>query len=900
MVANAAPPAAATASDLVLKVTSPRAPRNLLARKRLRSDAERLQGRAAILVQAAAGFGKTSLLAQWRLEYLARGAVVAWLSCQQGDDPERFVHALVLAVRVGSGRPTFGHTLMEGAASPGQEGVTTWLADVALSAMDVVLIVEDADRLPEGSRRSLSYLLHNAPANLRVVVAARPDCELEVADLVSYGHCVVVGTGALRFTVDETLALARQALDRPPGPDVAARLHELCDGWPLGLQIALSALAQGADAPALLDATAARVGELHDRFVDLLLANLHRDDAAFLVRIALVDVLHPDLCRALTGEDDAADRLARLVRDTPVFATTEDGEWLRMHRLARDVLRARATDVPAEERQALHARASQWLAGRGLLEDAARHALAAGHADVAYDLAERCLYEGMMRHGHVGTVLEWLGQLPRDELDRRPRLLLAAAWALAVSGRHEEAEALVARILAHAGDEAALRCECALILSGAAGLADDPDRFVELHEPWAESPPLTDPMLLHVHANRRAFRALFGGDPATARRCQQQAPRSDFGSGYAHLARWGDLVTALTYLWEGQAMLTENLLRPVLAAAEVELGRRDPMVCMLAALLAAAVWERDQPQEAVALLANRLDVLERTGVPDILHLAYRTAARIAAAEGAEHRALELLEAMHTAGQARRLPRLEIASLLDQVRLNARRYRGETCRALLARIDAVLARDDVPRGPLWRRNAELLRQLARGNAAIAARAWRDALEPLAQAADLAAATGLRRVQIEVMALRAFALDQDGRDATALLREAIDLAQAFGLTRLFADAHPDLGEWAARVRAGDGPAARAGVAPMPAAAGAVARPREGTALRATPSMALTPKERGVLELLARNLSNKEIALAMQVGEETIKWHLKNLFGKLSAGNRKQVVRRAQLLGLLEAGA
>jgi LuxR family maltose regulon positive regulatory protein len=65
-------------------------------------------------------------------------------------------------------------------------------------------------------------------------------------------------------------------------------------------------------------------------------------------------------------------------------------------------------------------------------------------------------------------------------------------------------------------------------------------------------------------------------------------------------------------------------------------------------------------------------------------------------------------------------------------------------------------------------------------------------------------------------------------------------------------------------------------------------------------LTPKEREVLELLARNLSNKEIALAMQVGEETIKWHLKNLFGKLAAGNRKQVVRRAQLLGLLADAA
>ena len=55
--------------------------------------------------------------------------------------------------------------------------------------------------------------------------------------------------------------------------------------------------------------------------------------------------------------------------------------------------------------------------------------------------------------------------------------------------------------------------------------------------------------------------------------------------------------------------------------------------------------------------------------------------------------------------------------------------------------------------------------------------------------------------------------------------------------------------------------------------------------------------MLELLARNLSNKEIAQAMAVGEETVKWHLKNLFGKLDAGTRKHVVRRAQILGLLE---
>jgi len=100
-------------------------------------------------------------------------------------------------------------------------------------------------------------------------------------------------------------------------------------------------------------------------------------------------------------------------------------------------------------------------------------------------------------------------------------------------------------------------------------------------------------------------------------------------------------------------------------------------------------------------------------------------------------------------------------------------------------------------------------------------------------------------------------------------------------------------------GSGQAAGAGPGPL----AAPLRPQSGPAVaktRSNPTMALTPKEREVLELLARNLSNKEIGLAMQVGEETIKWHMKNLFAKLDAGTRKQVVQRSRILGLLETEA
>ena len=886
-------PIASPADELLLKVTPPRVAQHLVTRSRLLSDDERLRAPAVVLVQAPAGFGKTSLLAQWRLEHLARGAVVAWVLAQREDGPQRLVQALALAVRAAAGRPGFGHTLLGSTAAVGIESVTAWLAEVAQTALDVVLFVDEADRLPAPSLAALAYLLRNTPPNLRVVVAARTDCSLEIDDLIDYGQCTLIGTAQLRLQLDETLELVRKRLGSRFDPDAAARLHDLTEGWPLGLQLALSA--QGSEASSLAASASGAQGDaLRAHFVGWLLSKLDAADLAFLERVAILDHLHEELCDALLQSTDAGARLRRLARDTPIFVAAEVGDWMRLHSLARDLLRERFAALPEAERNAVQTRAADWLAAHGLPEAAAGHAWRAGQNDRACELAERSLYESLMTHGRQRNVLEWLDRLPADEVDRRPRLLRAAAWSLALGDRHEEAGRMVERILAQPGVDDALQCECALILSGAAVFADDPDRFAALHDRWADDPPLRDPLLRRVHANRSAFRVLLEGEPALARLRLQR----DTNAAPDYLSRWGDFIVGLSYLWEGQVDLAAKLLRPALAQAEADLGRRSPFAAMLGSLLAAAVWEQDQPAEARALLAHRIDVLERSGLPETVLLGYRTLARIAVAEGAENRALELLGALHAAGLARRLPRLCVASLADQVRLHARRFRPETCRELCARIDAFLAGAGHPQGPLWRLSVDVLREMAHAHAAIAAQDWRLALEALARADALAQERKQGRLHIELLGLRAFALDRRGEKSIALLREAADLAQAYGLRRVFDDTHPALGDWVRQALSapGRGQAGAAGAlaAPMRAPPPAAGAP----VLRVNPSTALTPKEREVLELLARNLSNKEIGLAMQVGEATIKWHMKNLFAKLDAGTRKQVVQRARILGVLEA--
>ena len=853
-------------------------------------SAEALRGHPVILVQAPAGFGKTSLLAQWRREHLAQGTVVAWVSSESRDDAQRFVESLVLAVRQGAGRPNFGRTLVDSSQRP-LERATSWLAEIAQAALDAVLFVDEAEQLPSESVEVLVYLMRNAPPNLRVVVAARPELKPAIDDLVDYGQCKVVGASLLRFHLAETIALIDNRFGSRLDANAAARLHELVEGWPLGLQLVLAAISSSADPNADL-ALLARMDDLRNQTVAVLLSNLDPQDVDFLSRVAIVEFVQPQLCQAIVGEATAAERLARLANDTPMFTADERGGWLRMHQLVRDVLGRRFASLPADQQAQAHAGAARWLAENDLLEAAGRHALLSGQKEWAYDLAERSLYRELMAYGRQGAVREWLGRLPVEELDRRPRLLLAAAWTLATSGRHAEGAKLVTRILAQPGVDESVRCECSLILAAAAFYSDDLDYFVELSGSWADNPPLADTFLRHFYACQAATRSLLAGEPALSRLQAQQVVDGAGAASYA--GRWAQCTIGVTYLREGQVTLAERQLRATLSAAEIDLGRRGQFTCMAASLLAAALWEMDRIAEAGTVLANRLDVLEHSGSVETLCLAYRTLARTALVSGAEHRALEALEALYAVGLSRSLPTACVSSLVEQIRLHARRFRPETCRDLVERINDHVTAAASSRGPIWLRAMQVQRCLAAAYSAIAAQEWRSALAPISEGDALVQQSRLGLLHIEFQGLRALCLDRCGEDVRSLLREASDLAQALGLRRIFVDAHPLLADLMRQT----GPAA---TEHNPSLAGPTkASPEPGPRLRVSPSMVLTPKEREVLEQLARSMSNKEIALAMQVGEQAIKWHVKNLFVKLDAGTRKQVVQRARIFGLLEEEA
>jgi LuxR family maltose regulon positive regulatory protein len=880
-----------------LKTVPPRLGRAVLTRPRLEQRWADLSERTAIVVTAPQGFGKTTLLAQWRRNWLAQGALVAWAALDAQDDRGSFVELLYFALQSATGRASFAGTTIQNEVESNREldALTSLLADVALLATPVVVVLDDAHRMPQPVLRELlAYLLNNAPPNLQFLVGSRRPLELDLADLIAGGRLAAINVGDLRLSLPETLEVLRARLGNRIGLDDAVHLHDLTEGWPLGLQLAVLMIEPATDLHEMIGQLSARRGDLQRFFFESLLARLPPEEAAFLVRISILEAVTPDLSRAITGSPHASRYIQRLVAESPVVTEGEGIDTIRLHHLARDFLLGQFDRLPAEERSACYRRAATWYAEHGLLQEAAKHALAAGDEDLAVAHASRCLLD-IAREGRLAEAQEWISRLPASVMARDVRLQLTAAWITALGSGAAAVPALLEGIARHPQFDDECRLRSGLIAAGSAIFCDKPGLIADAVRAWKQAPSLVSPLDEIVLANSHATLALHLGENERVRRLLEapvaRAPRD---AGLRLTIGFADLLVGLSHVFEGNADRAVAFLQPRLLSAKRELGRRSTLAAMLAGPLARAHMLRGDADAALATLAGRLDVIERGGLPDPAVLAYRTLAAIAIGRGDDARAVEILAAMYEFGARRELPRVLFVSLADQIRLHAARGRVDTATGLLAQLDALGAVFEQPAYRPFRWYYERMRAVATAYARFAA----SDLDGAAGALDAWTEAGLmaQRGALALTARAMLALIDHARGrpgARERLAEVLSLADLGGIRSYVESAHPQLAPLIASVGS-------AGRAPAPRTGAVAVRARDTAGAGAAPTVSgglLTSKEAQILSLLAVGKANKEIARSMDIGEQTVKWHLKNVFFKLNAASRKHAVVRARLLGLLE---
>src|SRR4051794_36849237 len=359
---------------IATKLYVPRPRPGLVARPRLR---ERLRGGAEsrlTLVSAPAGFGKTTLLAQWLGESAGPDGSVAWLSLDPADnDPASFWTYVVTGLQTAV--PGLGSEALELIAStplPTELVLTTVLNDLAEASRTVWLVLDDYHVISDHDvRDGMTFLLEHLPPAVHVVVSTRADPDLPLSRWRVRGELTEVRAADLRFTLEEASAYLNDVAGlQLAAPDVAA-LEGRTEGWVAALQLAALSLRGREDVSGFITRFTGNDRYIVDYLVEEVLR--HQPDLVrdFLLRSAVLDRLTGPLCDAVTGRSDGGEMLLALERaNLFVVALDDRREWYRYHHLFADVLRARLLAEQPDLVPLLHQRASQWYESHDLVDDA--------------------------------------------------------------------------------------------------------------------------------------------------------------------------------------------------------------------------------------------------------------------------------------------------------------------------------------------------------------------------------------------------------------------------------------------------------------------------------------------------------------------------------------------------
>src|ERR671933_792741 len=427
---------------LETKLYVPKPRRGVVPRARLR---ERLDGAADVqltLVSAPAGFGKTTLLADWLATVAVDGRAVAWLSLDQSDNhPTSFwtyVTAALHRVTPGAGQNAI--SLLESPQPPPIETVlATLLNDLSNVSIDLVMVLDDYHLVDASELRAgMAFFIDHLPPQLHLVIASRADPALPLARLRARGELVEIRAADLRFRPDEAAAYVNEVMGlHLTARDIAA-LEGRTEGWIAALQLAALSMQGRDDVPGFIAGFAGDDRYIVDYLVEEVLQRQPERVRSFLLQTAVLDRLSAPLCNAVTGQESGKTMLEALERANLFVVPLDDRRrWYRYHHLFADVLRAHLADEQPDHVPELHRRASTWFEHNGDAAQAVSHALAAEDFARAADLIELAAPE-LLRTRQEARLLAWLKALPDHALRGRPVLSNAYAGALLSVGETNE------------------------------------------------------------------------------------------------------------------------------------------------------------------------------------------------------------------------------------------------------------------------------------------------------------------------------------------------------------------------------------------------------------------------------------------------------------------------------
>jgi len=891
-----------TTTPLLLrtKLHAPTRRRGTIGRPRLDVGRPGRERPRLTLVSAPAGFGKTTLLAEWFADSPGATPRVGWLSLDaRDDDPATFWAYMVAAVRAAA--PGAGDAALDALASGGAAtgaAVEALLADLEVLDDDVVIVLDDYHVIQSAEiHDGVALLVDRLPPRASLVVATRVDPPLPLARLRAGGDLVERRAADLRFTAEEAARYLNESMGLDlTSADVGA-LEERTEGWIAALQLAALSLQGRDDVAGFIDSFTGDDRFVVDYLVEEVLDRQLAPTRRFLLETSVLQRLSGALCDAVTGGTGGRATLEQLERANLFVVPLDDRRhWYRYHHLFADVLRARLLDEDPALVSELHRRAASWWADHDEPAEAITHALAGGDVDGAAALVE-LVAPSLQRARQEALLRRWLEALPDEVFASRPVLSMVLVGARMATGDMTGVDALLTGIeawldggstgepiVADPVQFAALPAQAAVQRAGLALMSGDlaattayAERVLALVEP-------------DDHVRRGSAAALLGlarwavGDLDAARAHYAVAVERLVLGGHHADALGCSLALADMCFAQGRLRDADRAF-----AAGLDLVREHPGLRGAADMHAGLgeLWlERNDLDRAREHLDESAALGEGAGLPQHAYRWRVATARLRLAEGDTGGALGLLD--------------EAARHYDtDYSPSVRPVPAMVARVHIATGDLDAARRWVDRRGLGAGDelsyvteyeyVTLARLLVATG--IRERTEHGASELLGRLLDAATAGGRSGVAVECLTLVALARDAAGDRGAALdaIERALVLAHSEGIVRTFVDAGEPLAALL-RTASFDGAAAEHGRVVLAASSGLSAPPPAGVLVDE-----LSGRELDVLRLLRSDLSGPDIARELIVSLNTMRTHTKNIYAKLGVTNRREAVRRADQLGL-----
>jgi len=888
-----------------------------------------------------------------------RAPRMAWLSLDEDDnDPARFWAHVVAALQTSLtelvGRKTLRHTqgglsadsgigqvvldlyLAPGATSPAARPaahplLSSLINEVTERAVgDLVLVLDDLHAVDAVEvHEGLVFLLEHMPPQMHLAVASRIDPPWPLARWRARGELVELRAGDLRFTLEEASAFLRDVMRLSLSPEDLATLGARTEGWVAGLQMAALSIQGRADQAKAIEAFGGSHRFVLDYLVQEVLGQQPGEVRAFLLRTSILDRISAPICSVLTGISDSQALLEKLERDN-LFVVPLDDErrWYRYHHLFGELLRSRLVREAPDLVPALHQRASDWFEQAGRRGEAIPHALAAGDHSRAIHLVELQVPEACAR-GEFSLVRRWVDALPEEQVRSNPTLCVGRAWGLwavrdlnaveawlqhaetaLASGSHCGADADAGRRWVE-GHAAVLRA----VVARSRGVA--PEEQVALLHRAQEVVPTEDRALRSVVAVWLGLCYMDLDHEEAADRTFEQVWEADLSSGMhwpTYVALYARTILARR---RGRLHQAAALCREALRDLAAHEGRTSLAARGIYVHLGRVLLEWNDLEGAARTLSEGRTAGRASGIAEIAVKAEFAYARLQLAQGQTRPLPDLVAMGRESGEA--LTRYAQA-LMAWLQLMAARGTSRTS----ACDRPTGAPDHADAGSWWagaqawaeRHPLELegndwlvAEQLVRARVQIAAyRAHGEPpLQPVLHYLDEQLAQLHRKGRIElalhatiVKAMALLAVERE-QEALAALERALVLASAGGYKRVFLDEGPPMVRLLrlAAARGVGAPDARtllaALVSETHAAGGAPAERVPAGRGEQELVEPLTAREMDVLRLLNTALSRPEIARELQVSVNTVRTHVRRIYGKLGAHSRAEALGRAEELGL-----